>query len=166
MPHVGSEIDANFYRLIHQMLETPRDDNGPGRRPEMRHSHATAQRIARWDGSRFPDADQFVPIQFRDLTRSGFSFLAASEPRFSTLVVEFGIPPHVLYIAAQVMRSIPVMCHPSGELTRVNDEESERGREGEGETGRESALPGSCAEQGKRMFLVGCRFTRRLRRPS
>jgi len=166
MPHVGSEIDANFYRLIHQMLETPRDESGPGRRPDARHSHASAQRIARWDGSRFPDADQFVPVRLRDLTRSGFAFLAASEPRFTTLVVEFGIPPHVLYLAAQVVRSVPVICKPSGELARVAESEWES--EGEGERGRggESASSGPSAYEGKRMFLVGCRFTRRLRRPS
>jgi len=23
MPHVGSEVDANFYQLIHRMLESP-----------------------------------------------------------------------------------------------------------------------------------------------
>jgi hypothetical protein len=166
MPHVGSEIDANFYRLIHQMLETPRDESGPGRRPDARHSHASAQRIARWDGSRFPDADQFVPVRLRDLTRSGFSFLAASEPRFTTLVVEFGIPPHVLYIAAQVARSVPVICKPSGELARVTEGEGESRGEGESGSGVESAPSGPSGDQGKLMFLVGCRFTRRLRRPS
>lgn len=166
MPHVGSEIDANFYRLIHQMLETPRDDRGPGGRSAARRARSTAQRIARWDGARFPDASQFVPIQFRDLTRSGFSFLASSEPRFSTFVVEFGVPPHVLYLGAQIVRSIPVIYHPSGELTRAPDEEAEGGRGGEGERGRESAAGSSCGEQGKRMYLVGCRFTRRLRQPN
>jgi hypothetical protein len=153
MPHVGSEIDANFYRLIHQMLGTQRHEDRFDRRSEKRHAFTTAQRVARWDGSRFPEADQFVPIQCRDLTRGGFSFLAASEPRFSTLVVEFGIPPHVLYIAAQIVRSVPVIYFPSGEVRR---------RSG---PGGPSAMAGPDGEPGAPMFLVGCRFTRRLRRP-
>lgn len=154
MPHVGSEIDANFYRLIHQMLGTPRDEGRFDRRSEKRQAYSTAQRVARWDGSRFPEADQFVPIQCRDLTRSGFSFLAASEPRFSTLVVEFGIPPHVLYIAAQIVCSTPVVYYPSGDVRRMSSPDDA------------SSMPDSNGEQGAAMFLVGCRFTRRLRRPS
>lgn len=154
MPHVGSEIDANFYRLIHQMLGTQRHEDGIDRRTEKRHPYSTAQRVARWDGSTFPEADQFVPIQCRDLTRGGFSFLAASEPRFSTLVIEFGIPPHVLYIAAQVVGSVPVVYYRSGEVRRTSKPDDA------------ASMTDSSCEQGAAMFLVGCRFTRRLRLPS
>ncbi len=154
MPHVGSEIDANFYRLIHQMLETPRDDKGFERRSEKRHAYRTAQRIARWDGSKFPDENQFVPIQCRDLTRSGFSFLTPTEPRFSTIVAEFGVAPDVFYVAAQILRSVPVMCYPSGLVAQMTDR------------GGVAALTGPPGEKGKAMFIVGCRFTRRLRKPA
>jgi hypothetical protein len=154
MPHVGSEIDANFYRLIHRMLETPRDGQGPERRSASHRAYLTAQRIARWDGSRFPDESQFVPIQCRDLTRSGFSFLASTEPRFTTLVVEFGVPPHVLYVAAQVLRSIPVTRDPSGAVTQVIDGHDPVQR------------PGAPCDRSEQLFLVGCRFTRRLHKPA
>lgn len=154
MPHVGSEIDANFYRLIHQMLESPREGVAEDRRSEKRRPFLAAQRIARWDGSRFPDADQFIPVQCRDLTRRGFSFVVSGEPRFSALVVEFGVPPHALYVAAHVVRTVPVVRFPSGQLKPVNrfDDPAER--------------IGPNGEQGVPMYLVGCRFTRRLRRPS
>ncbi len=153
MPHVGSEVDANFYCLIHQMLETQRGGSILDRRTEKRLPFQAAQRIARWDGSQFPSDDQFIPVECRDLTRKGFSFLFSGEPRFSSLVVEFGVPPHALYVAAQIVRAVPMLRLPSGELKPVNSVET-------------PADPlGSHGEQGVPMYLVGCRFIRRLRRP-
>jgi len=154
MPHVGSEIDANFYCLIHRMLVTPRDDQGVERRSQKRSAYRVAQRIAPWDGAKFPDEGEFVQVRCHDLTRAGFSFLTPTEPRFRTFVVEFGVPPDVLYLAAQVLRSVPVICYPSGTVTRMsgpNDVATLRGEPG---------------EKGQPMFLVGCRLTRRLRRPT
>ena len=150
MPSPGSEIDANFYRLIHQMLTVPRKNDGAERRSEERHHYRMAQRIAPWDGSKFPTEEEFFPIQCRDLTRSGFSFLAAVEPRFATMVAEFGTPPEVMYVGAQVLHSVPVICYPSGLVAQI--------------TGRTDAasLAAHPNERGKPMFLVGCRFTRRL----
>jgi hypothetical protein len=152
MPHVGSEIDANFYCLIHRMLATPPGGQNGDRRSQPRAPYHVAQRIAPWDGTRFPDDSEFVPVQCHDLTRAGFSFLAPVEPHFRTLVVEFGTAPDVLYLAAQVLRSVPVVCHSSGALMR--------------KTGLDDAplLPDMHSETGRPMFLVGCRLTRRLRK--
>jgi hypothetical protein len=149
----GSEIDANFYRLIHQMLTTPRKDELAERRSEKRHDYRAAQWIAPWDGSKFPGEEEFVPIQCRDLTRSGFSFLAATEPRFAMMVAQFGTPPDVMYVGAQVLHSVPVICYSSGLVVQI--------------TGRTDAatLAAHPNERGKPMFLVGCRFTRRLQNP-
>jgi hypothetical protein len=154
MPSPGSEIDANFYRLIHQMLTTPRNNGGTERRSERRQQFRMAQRIAPWSGLQFPSEDEFCPIECRDLTRSGFSFLAAMEPRDSTMVVEFGAPPQVIYVGAQVLHSVPVICYPSGLVAQI--------------TGRNDAasLAAHGHERGRPMFLVGCRFTRRLQRPA
>ena len=154
MPHVGSEIDANFYRLIHQMLEVRRDVGVQNRRCEERRQFVAAQRIAAWDGSRFPDPEQFVPVQCHDLTRRGFSFLISPEPRFSDLIVEFGVPPQSFYVAARVVRTVPVIRFPSGELRQANRFDDP------------AATIGPNGEQGVPMYLVGCRFTRRLHRPS
>ncbi len=153
MPTVGSEIDANFYRLIHQSLIAARDQ-GLERRGEKRHMYRTTQRIAPADGSKFPDDGEFVPIQCRDLTRNGFSFLTAEEPRYRTLVVEFGLPPDVIYVAARVMRCVPAMCYPTGLVAQMNGDD------------QAAALAAPPGEQGTPMFLVGCRFTRRLSKPS
>lgn len=153
MPHVGSEIDANFYRLIHQMLGTQREAGSRNRRCEERRPFFASQRIAKWDGSQFPDPEQFVPVQCLDLTRGGVSFLVADEPRFSTLVVEFGVPSQTLYVAAHVVRTAPVVRFPSGQVKQVNGFDDP------------AARIGPNGEQGVPMYLVGCRFTRRLRRP-
>jgi hypothetical protein len=153
MPSSGSEIDANFYRLIHRMLTTPRKDDLAERRSEKRHEYRAGQRIAPWDGSKFPGEEEFVPIQCRDLTRSGFSFLAAMEPRFAMMVAEFGAPPDVMYVGAQVLHSVPVICYPSGLVVQMT---------GRTDTATLAAHPN---ERGKPMFLVGCRFTRRLQNP-
>jgi len=154
MPNIGSEIDANFYRLIHQMLTTPHKEDLAERRSEKRRDYRAAQRIAPWDGSTFPGEDKFFPIQCRDLTRSGFSFLAATEPRFTAMVAEFGTPPDVMYVGAQVLHSVPVICYPSGLVVQM--------------TGRSDAatLAAHPNERGRPMFLVGCRFTRRLQSPA
>lgn len=154
MPHVGSEIDANFYQLIHKILETPREAPTAERRFEKRSAFATSQRIASWDGDKFPEDREFVPVQCRDLTRSGFSYLSDAEPRFDALVVEFGAAPNALYIAAKILHYAPVICSPSGAVVRVS---------GRSRLAREATPQG---ERGKAMFLVGCRFTRRLRKPT
>lgn len=153
MPHVGSEIDANFYRLIHRMLASPHNGQDADRRSETRASYRVVQRVAPWDGTRFPDESEFLQVQCHDLTRAGFSFLAPAEPQFRTLVVEFVAAPDRLYVAAQVLRSVPVVCHSSGELTRKSGLEAS------------PLLPERHGETGRPMFLVGCRLTRRLRKP-
>jgi len=153
MPHVGSEIDANFYRLIHRMLATPRDNGGAERRSEQRNAYRVAQRVAPWDGSTFPDETEFVQVQCHDLTRAGFSFVAPTEPRFHTLVVEFSVPPEVLYLSAQVLRSVPILWYPSGKVARRSSPDNP------------AIVPAERDEKGQPMFLVGCRLTRRLRRP-
>jgi hypothetical protein len=153
MPNVGSEIDASFYCLIHRMLVTPRDEAGGERRLEKRNLYRVVQRIAPWDGSKFPAETEFVQVQCHDLTRAGFSFVAPTEPHFRTLVVEFGVLPDVLYVAAQVLRSVPVLWYPSGRVARMS---------GPGSSG---VTPGESGEKGRPMFLVACRLTRRLRRP-
>ena len=154
MPLVGSEIDANFYRLIYQILEVQRDVGVQDRRCEKRCQFVAAQRIAEWDGSRFPDPEQFVPVQCHDLTRRGFSFLISAEPRFSALIVEFGVPPQCLYVAARVVRTVPVIRFPSGQLSQASRFDDP------------AARIGPNGERGVPMYLVGCRFTRRLHRPS
>ncbi len=153
MPPVGSEIDANFYRLIHQMLDVSRA-GAQDRRCEKRRPFLSAQRVASWDGTRFPDAEQFIPVECRDLTRSGFSFLFPGEPRFATLVVEFGVPPHALYVAAHVVRTVPVVRFPSGQVKPLSSLDVNAEKVGQN------------GEQGVPLYLVGCRFTRRLRRPN
>jgi hypothetical protein len=154
MPSPGSEIDANFYRLIHGMLTAPRESQGTERRAEKRQHFRSAQRIAAWNGATFPADEEFFPIECRDLTRSGFSFLVATEPRHATMVVEFGTPPQVIYVGAQVLHSVPVICYPSGLVAQM--------------TGRNDAvsLAAHGHERGRPMFLVGCRFTRRLQNPA
>lgn len=150
-----SEIDANFYRLIHQLSAATAD--GSDRRTQDRKPFSLWQRIAPSDGRCCPDQSQFFEVQCYDLTQNGFSFLVARRPSFDRLVVEFGVPPDLIYVAAQILHYSRVLIHPDGRVERVRrhvDDESHDHHDDPADASRPTPK-----------ILVGCRFTRRVPRP-
>jgi len=154
MAGTSNEIDANFFRLIHQLVSDSAEEADQDRRHSPRNLFEYFQRIAPWDGGGFPEDSAFFVVRCHDLTRAGFSFLMPTEPQFHVLVAAFGSPPKVIYVAAEVTHSEHVLLYPSGRVERPDD--------GTGEAGARR----SPAEPATRMVLVGCRFTRRLRKPA
>lgn len=151
-----SEIDANFYRLIHQLSAAAGAD-GSDRRTQDRRPFSLWQRIAPSDGHCCPDQSQFFEVQCHDLTQNGFSFLVARRPSFDNLVAEFGVPPDMIYVAAQVLHFSRVLVHPDGRVERVRrhvDDDSGDQPEGSADGSRPA-----------HKILVGCRFIRRVPRP-
>ena len=142
MPLMDNEIDANFFRLIHQLsLASNRERRGSRRKPFQ-----VMQRIALPRGPGIPPESEFIDVQCRDLTRQGFSFLLPKRPKFERLVAAFGIPPEVIYVAAQVVRCQDVLVQPA---------DGGQGDGGDAPGDGEGPSP-------KPMILVGCRFTERL----
>ena len=152
-----SEIDAIFYRLIHQLASTAPTGENSERRTQKRRPFPTWQRIAPYDGHSCPDQSQFFEVQCHDLTQNGFSFLVIRRPVFTSLVVEFGAAPDLIYVAAQILHFARVLVYPNGVVEHLHRHGNEHG-----EARRESSVAG---ERPTHKILVGCRFTRRVPRP-
>jgi len=150
MTMLESEATANFYNLIHQLVEAAELGETAERRGDRRRSFRSTQRIALQHGPGIPDESEFFDVQCHDLTGSGFSFLLSGPPKFDSLVAAFGPPPHSVYVAARVSHCDEVLVHSSGLVERVGDSRQHTG--GQGSAGRD-ATP---------MVLVGCRFVKRL----
>jgi len=148
-----SDIDANFYRLIHQMVGPLLKDEPAERRDGARRPFSAVQRIAPRRGANFPGDDEFVQVRCYDLTRAGFSFFLPIRPDFNELVAAFGTPPQSIYVAAEVSRCDSVLVYPSGEVEYLHDQaDAAAGRDPH----RDTARP---------MILVVCRFIERLVKP-
>ena len=120
----ASDSDANFYRLIHELV-VRQSATTVNRRSDRRHPFLTVQQIAGWDGRRFPADEEFFDARCHDLTGCGFSFLSPGRPPFEHLVAAFGKPPEQIFIAAEVRHLAQVLVHAGGTVERL--EETRRG---------------------------------------
>ena len=145
-----SNIDANFYRLIHQLAGPQTAIHDGERRYKRRQPFPSVQRIAPHDGSGVPDEAAFQEVQCYDLNRAGFSFFLVEKPEFETLVVAFGDEPNKIYAAAEVAHVGNVLLYPSGQLERVDSHDSAVCR------------PDKNGQKPNKLILVGCRFTHRV----
>jgi hypothetical protein len=146
MPSLETEIDAQFYEMIHRL------GDGAGvsldeRRGTPRHAYSVSQKVAPYDGRWFPAPDEFVDVQCHDLTQSGFSFLLSRRPAFKSIVASFQGPDETLFFEAEVVQISRALVQPEGEIEVFGDR-----------TPSASAIrPGA-----KPALLIGCKFVRRL----
>ena len=148
---LDTEIDANFYNLVHQLAEDQRK-KVQERRGAERQQFVCTQRIALRRDAGVPDESEFFDVRCHDLTRQGFSFLSPRAPTFHFLVAAFGAPPETIYLSARVARSQEVLIDSSGNVHANPDE---------------TAVSDHGSPDGlQRMYLVGCSFLERLERPS
>lgn len=150
MSSPADPTSANLYSLIDHLLRYCASDEPPERRGQKRSAFPVVQRIAPYEESGFPPERAFFGVQCHDLTRRGFSFLLPSWPEFDYLVAEFGRRPDAIYVVAQVVHAEQVLVYSSGRVQRL---------------GTGTSLPPHGPKTGRLMFLVGCRFVRRLERP-
>ena len=151
MSYSPSEIDANFYRLIHKMVAQDQEEETRERRGATRRPFRSMQRIAPCRGPGLPKEDEFFMARCYDLTRAGFSFLVPSRPDYEALVAALGDPPELIYVAAEVLHCRSVLLHRSGAVQQVD------GQPGSASHGGQTAMP---------MVLVGCRFVERVEGPA
>lgn len=143
-------VDADFYRLVHQLMGDSLREKKLERRGRKRYRFWANQWIAPWDRGAMPSDEAFFEVQCYDLTRGGFSFFLPARPEFDSLVVAFGVPPRMIYLGAEVAHWARVWLHASGEVEKI--EEPAAPFTHSGRDGREV----------RSMVLVGCRFIQRL----
>jgi hypothetical protein len=124
------------------------------RRRAPRQPFPVVRRIAQTTGQEVPEQAAFFPVNCRDLSTHGFSFLVKTRPQFKSLVLALDAPPNMIFLAAEVRHCTDVLVHPSGRvevllLNLVARDDYERRRVAGAEF----------------QVLVGCEFTRRLAVP-
>lgn len=149
MTSLGKEADASLFTLIHQLASAAQAEKGAERRTERRRKFLSSQRIAPRRGREVPDESQFVEVPCHDLSRGGFSFFLPRRPDFDLLAVAFGVPPDVIYMAAEVSHCEDVLVSSAGDVRSL--------RGPAGQTDEEALDAGATP-----MVLVGCRFRGRL----
>ncbi len=72
------------------------------------------QRVAAYDGGVLPAIESFREVQCQDISVEGFSFLAREGLNLDNLVVALGTAPHYTFMAAAVVRTVPVAVEYGG----------------------------------------------------
>lgn len=143
---LATDVDATFFKLIHQLREAKGDDGGVEQRHAERLPFRSMQRIAPLLAPGVPAESAFFDVRCVDLNRRGFAFLLPEPPEFSRLVVSLGQPPQELLISARVAHTERVTVDAAGRVQRPS------------EVANGAVLAGESA------ILVGCQFLQRLTR--
>ncbi|MCS7238381.1 MAG: hypothetical protein NZ899_08930 [Thermoguttaceae bacterium] len=152
-----SQADAEFYRLVHDLLEARKCPVTFERRSEERIPLWTRYRVAPVLGPTFPRPEGFAEATCLDINRCGFAFLWPTLPDFKEVIAELGTRSEPIYVLAEVIYSQPVyfwecgLVEPSGGSDQGN--QISRPTENQGSHGGPQKL-----------FKVGCRFIRRVER--
>jgi hypothetical protein len=98
--------DADFFALVHHVLEAQDRDPSTNRRDNRRRRYSRVQFIAPLGDVRLPVADDFEQILCYDLSPSGFSFLVTEPPSSERLVVALGEGTYIYVTAAVVHQQL------------------------------------------------------------
>jgi hypothetical protein len=145
------EGDVATYKLVHQLLGSPLSEGQDERRYQRRRPFAGIQSIAPCDGASMPPASAFRAVQCHDVSEGGFSFLMPVRPDFAMLVAALSAPPSIFHMVCEVAHCTPAVVHRSGLVERIGEDRGLR-------ISSTSAPSGDVRE----MYLVGCRFLRRI----
>ena len=98
--------DADFFALVHHVLEAQNREPGVERRDNRRQPYSRLQYVASLGDGRLPIAEDFEQILCYDLSPTGFSFLAARPPNVEHLVVALGVTTYIYVTAAAVHQQL------------------------------------------------------------
>ncbi len=94
------------------------DDPQAQRRASPRRAYPYRQLVAPILGNQLPTKDEFIPVQFRDISAGGVSFLIGRRPAFDSLVLELGCEPNVHYMSAKIVNVVETST-PTGTMYLV-----------------------------------------------
>ena len=150
MPSIDAEIDAHFYELIHQLVNS--DGDRSDRRTNPRKPFSSIHKVAPYDGLTLTQSTDFVDVCCHDLARGGFSYLSPIRPTSTSLIAAFGIPPDITCVETRVVCTADVLQFPStGLLEKIDDPDGP------------IQYRGPNGEIGVPLVLVNCQFVRRLK---
>jgi hypothetical protein len=95
--------DANFFALVHHVLEATRKEDEPERRETRRRKFSCLQFIAPYTDGRLPSESDFERVVCLDLSPTGFSFLIKRLPECQHLVAALR-GNSMIYVTAEVIR--------------------------------------------------------------
>jgi hypothetical protein len=108
MVHYQETSDANFFALVHHVLESRHAVSDAGRpREHHRHEFLCHQFIAPYVGGVLPKQTDFRRVLCHDLSPSGFSYLESTPPECDFLIVALGSAPYI-FVSAQALHHEPI----------------------------------------------------------
>lgn len=146
MLYTAKELDAQFYQMIHEIVESESETN---RRNQERESFCSIQRIAPLRGQSMPHANEFFKVRCNDLTTKGFSFFLNNDPDFDNLVIALESSGKTINVHAEVRHHRRILLHPASGRVETLDDCAKCGDYFESE----ASIP---------MTMVGCSFTGRV----
>ncbi|HVA46894.1 MAG TPA: PilZ domain-containing protein [Pirellulales bacterium] len=99
-----------FYELNPDLLEKIVENlERDGGRPERRRSPRQKFPVQQWMAPfvrKMPKAEQFVPVECRDLSSSGLAFYWPQRANFAKVIIGLGRAPQLTYVAARIVRQV------------------------------------------------------------
>ena len=102
MPYHRETSDADFFALVHHVLENNRNTASSERRVSDRREYTCQQYIAPYVNGSLPKQSEFQLFHCLDLSPSGFSFLSPTVPTSEYLIVALGSAPYIFVSACVV----------------------------------------------------------------
>lgn len=99
MPYHRKTSDADFFALVHHVLESHPSAATGERRVTDRRDYACQQFIAPYVDGNLPKQSEFRLVRCLDLSPTGFSFLTPRVPTSEYLVVALGSAPYIFVSA-------------------------------------------------------------------
>ena len=103
----ASANDEDLYALVHEALKQNSEPQSE-RREGKRSKFVCVQLVAPYTGGAYPEQADFLHVECRDLSTSGFSFVTPQEPETERLVVALGRVPFQFFIA-EIVKCNPIM---------------------------------------------------------
>jgi hypothetical protein len=99
--------DAGFFASVSSAIEAARQRESPERRDSNRREFSCVQLVASMHGGRLPDQSQFRPVRCRNLSPTGFSFIAPRPVDSEEVIVALGQVPFRFFRADVVYCTRP-----------------------------------------------------------